>query len=258
MKKLWTIVAFCAFAALTLFGQAFVASASAESSSLPPGFLVGDDSGFQAGTDGKYFISNYNIVPGRSFSRVITISNYSTEDGSFAINLVMNPDDEAHVPEKSGVIDLLEAISVTLTYQGKVIYEGPISGDGTPVANQKSDPIFLDSLEIGEVRNIQADFTVSDEYPYEDWKDGNSVDFYWLFFASRETTTPTTPTTTTTTTTPTTGGSTATSSSLPSTGGKLPKTGEDWRNVLIGMIAGFVLITVALIIAKKRHGNQRD
>lgn len=209
----------------------------AHAETLPPGFLVGDDTGFQAGTDGEYFIVNNDITPGQTFSREITLSNYSKEDGSFDIKLVMNPADETHTPKTSGEINLLEAVYVTLTYQGKVIYQGTIDGNGTPIANRIQQPIDLGTLEVGEVRTIQAEFTVTSDYPAESWKESSVVDFYWLFFASRATTT------------------TTTSSSTPPTG-KLPQTGEDWRNVLIGMIAGFILIMLAVLILKKRKHDE--
>ena len=243
MKKLLNFILFCVVAGWLSFGFATTAHAD----TLPPGFLVGDDTGFQAGTDGEYFIVNNNLSPGQVFHREITLSNYSMEEGSFVIKLVMNPADEEHVPETTGVINLLEAVSVKLTYQGAIIYQGTIDGNGTPVANQKQNPIDLGTLEVGEVRNIQAEFTVSNEYPAEAWKNVNAVDFYWLFFANREATPPTTE--------PPTSSTPPSSSELPSTG-KLPQTGEDWRNVLLGMIAGFALITVALILAKRRHENQ--
>lgn len=245
MNKLWKMLIFCIFMLFTFIGSADAANAA----SLPPGFLVGDDTGLQAGADGEYFIVNNDIVPGTSFSRTITLSNYSKKDGDFSINLVMNPEDDEHVPETAGAVDLLEAVSVTLTYQGKKIYEGPINGEGVPIANQKKAPLSLGTLEIGEVRNIQAEFVVSDEYPKEAWQKVNSVDFYWLFYASREKTTPSTSEP---------GGSgpsTTQSSSSPSPIGKLPQTGEDWRYVLLGMIAGLVLITMALVVAKKKQSK---
>lgn len=253
MKALRKIFAICTFVVMLLFGSPNVAHASANG--LPPGFLVGDDTGFQAGTDGKYMLVNNDITPGGSFTRTITLSNYSTDDGEFSIHLVMNPEDPEHKPEISGKVDLLNAINVKLTYQEDVIYEGKISGEGTPVANSKANPLSLGTLEIGEARTIEAEFTVSDAYPDEAWQEVNSVDFYWLFYASRkEAATPTTPTTppaTSSSTLPTTGGKTP-------LGGKLPQTGEDWRNVLIGMIAGLVIVMIILVFAKKRREKQTN
>ncbi|MHC5375424.1 LPXTG cell wall anchor domain-containing protein [Enterococcus sp. LJL120] len=237
MKKMVKLILFFMVSLLLSFG--FAGRAHAET--LPPGFLVGDDTGIQVGTEGEYFIVNNNITPGQTFSRTITLSNYSTDDGDFALKLVMNPNDEDHQPEMNGELNLLEVISVKLTYQGQVIYQGTIDGNGTPVANQRQQPIDLGTLEVGEVRNIQADFTVSSEYPDTSWREISKVDFYWLFFANRE------PGSTVTSTTP----------SLPPTG-KLPQTGEDWRNVLLGMVAGFILIGIALIVLKKRKDEQQN
>lgn len=250
MKQLWKIVIFSAFMLLAVLGNGNIAYAAG--SSLPPGFLVGDDTGVQTGRDGEYFIVNNDVYPGQTFSREIVLSNYSKENGSFEINLVMNPESEEYLAEKTGAIDLLEAIHVVLTYQGEVIYEGPMNGEGTPTANKLNDPIKLGTWEIGEVRTIQADFTVSNEYPEEDWMEKNAVDFYWLFYASRvklptDSSEP-----------PEEPGDSAEPPSSSSPIGKLPQTGEDWRNVLLGMIAGLVLITVSLIIAKKRYANQNE
>lgn len=219
-----------------VFLLGFTSSVQAES--LPPGFLVGDETGFNAGTDGQYFIVNNNIEPGKTFTREISISNYSNNGDAFSINLVMNPEDDTRKPTIKGTINLLEAINVKLNYQGKIIYQGPMNGKGSPVANKKSNPINLGTFETGEVRTIHAEFTVSNEYPDESWKNVNSTDFYWLFYASKskdETPPSTTP-----------------SSSTKKPMGILPSTGEEVVNALLLLLSILMLIGMTLLYKVKR------
>lgn len=224
--KGFLVIAYC----VLLLG--FASSAQAES--LPPGFLVGDDTGFRAGNDGHYFITNNNIEPGKVFTREISISNYSNSEGAFSINLVMNPEDDTKKATVKGAINLLEAINVKLTYQGKIIYQGPINGSGSPVANKKSNPINLGTLETGEVQSIHAEFTVSNEYSDESWKNVNSTDFYWLFYASRSTS------------------STKPSSPAKKTTGIFPNTGEKIVNALLLLLSILMLIGITLLYKGKR------
>jgi len=203
---------------------------------LPPGFLVGDDTGVKAGTDGEYFLSDNDIFPGKKFTRKITLSNYSNEKGSYSIKLVMNPNDSEKKPEVIGEVNLLEAISVKLIYQNKTIYEGTIDGNGTPIANKKSMPIDLGKLEVGESRVIDAEFKVASDSDIEDWRDVNSSTFYWLFYANRESNlneevnnqTPT-----------------------KKVSGKLPQTGEIILTIS-ALLSALMLVLLLLIFKKKK------
>lgn len=204
-----------------------------QAETLPPGFLVGDDTGFKAGTDGEYFIVNNNIEPGRGFTREISISNYSNSGDSFSIKLVMNPEDDINKSIVQGKINLLEAIHVKLTYKDKIVYQGPIDGNGSPVANKKSNPIDLGTLETGESQTIHAEFTVNNEYPAEDWKNVNYTDFYWLFYANKS---------------PTTNSSDPSRKSV----GRLPNTGESIVNILLLLLSVLILIVMACIYKNKK------
>ncbi|MGX4686992.1 LPXTG cell wall anchor domain-containing protein [Vagococcus sp. JNUCC 83] len=208
---------------------------SVKAETLPPGFLVGDDTGFKAGNDGEYFLSDQDIFPGKKFSRKISVSNYSNVSGSYALKLVMNPEDNEKKAETLGKVDLLKNINVKMTYRGKTIYEGTIDGNGIPVANEKGHPIDLGVLEVGQAEVINADFEVSNQTNEDDWKKVNSTTFYWLFYANRA------------------------DKEDPSNedkqkekpAGKLPQTGELILKICI-LLGVIILLLVILIFRKKR------
>lgn len=192
---------------------------------LPEGVIIGDDSGLKVGEDGKYFIEHTDIRPGLVFEKKISISNYSQTPGVFRLQLEMKRD------KTSGEIDLMEAIQVTLKQDGKSIYTGDLTGNGKQV-------IDLGNFKTGQQGTLDATFTVRDIFPKEQWRKKNSADFHWIFYGTNET---------------------ESTNSKPKKVlvlpliGKLPQTGEDMRNVLMGIIIGLLLIILVLVIRKKRQ-----
>lgn len=205
------------------------ASVSADTEALPSGVIIGDDTGLKVGDDGKYFIEHTDIKPGLTFKKEISISNYSQEEGDFDLKLDMK------VSDSKGKVDLLKAISVRIELEGKLIYEGDLTG--TPTGKSAKPPIDLGHYQVGDMRTLIATFRVSNDLPKSDWEKASSADFFWVFYGTRPTVKPKPK-----------------PDPIPPILKKiLPKTGEDWRNVLIGMCVGIVLVCLLLIIAKRRQ-----
>lgn len=216
--------------------------------SLPSGFLIGDDGGFTAKSDGKYFIEHNEIEPGATFSKEIIMSNYSREEGPITINMVMNQDHQDYVPEVSGAINLFRVIDVKLTLDDQVIYEGLMDGTGKNNERDKNTPLVLGAYETGGLGHLKADFTVRDTLPKEDWREISAVDFYWVFYVNRDEVVVLPPTKPTEPKKPT----GPWSKLPPGLAEKLPQTGEELAFVIIGMILGLLLILLSLSFYKKR------
>lgn len=204
-------------------------SVSADADVLPPGVIIGDDSGIKVGEDGKYLIEHTDIKPGLQFNKQLTISNYSQEDGAFDVKLDMKSD------KVSGQVNLLEAIEVTLTLENKVIYQGNLAGVATDPS--QTLPLSLGTYEVGEMGTLDAAFTVADTLPETAWQKKNTADFYWVFYVTRS----------------------AEPKPKPPVSPKkkpllsfLPQTGEEWHYVLIGICVGILLVCLVLI-QLKRH-----
>lgn len=230
---------------LCFFGWESLASAS----ELPPGVIVGDNNGVTADIDGKYFIEHNNIQPGMTFKKAITISNYSQEPEPFYLRLAMKGDGF------EGDVNLLEAITVTLTLEGNVIYEGNLSGKASDPTIKL--PLYLGKYKVGDTKVLEANFKVSSDLPEESWKKANKADFFWGFYATKE------DETIDSSTEPSTEPSTSESTTPPIITPKppkpkvpfLPQTGEEWSFVIMGMIIGVFVVMVSLIIAKKRRNR---
>ncbi|WP_314059804.1 LPXTG cell wall anchor domain-containing protein [uncultured Vagococcus sp.] len=236
VKKVASLVVLMAW--LLLFG--FSNRSFAES--LPSGFLIGDDGGFTAKSDGKYFIEYNQVEPGATFAKEIIMSNYSQEDGPLTVKLIMNQDNKDYVPKSVGKVNLLRAIDVRLTLDGKVIYEGLMDGTGKDNKRNKNTPFVLGEYSTGKIGHLNADFKVRNDLPKEDWQEISEVDFYWVFYVNRDETKelPKTKPTGPWTKLP------------PGLAEKLPQTGEELAFVIIGMIIGLLIILLSLSVYKKR------
>ncbi len=229
-KNKWNYVLVIAMLGLFFFGGGSLA----EANELPPGVIVGDDSGIKVSENGKYFIEHNDIKPGLTFTKKITISNYSQEPDAFDLRLDMKSD------ATEGQINLLEAISVTLELEGKTIYEGTLSGQSTDP--KVTLPLYLGKYEVGDTKVLNATFKVASDLPKEEWKQPNKADFYWVFYATKEDEPDPKP------------------KPKPDPEPKpdpipLPKTGEEWGFVLMGVIIGVFIVMISMIVAKKRKST---
>ncbi len=214
----------------------FGGSSLAVASELPPGVIVGDDSGIKADVNGKYFIEHTDIKPGLTFTKDITISNYSQEKEPFDLRLDMESD------TVEGALNLLEAINVTLELEGKQIYEGTLSGQ--PTDPTITLPLYLGKYDVGDTKVLKATFKVASDLPKEVWNQPNNADFYWGFQATREDEPAPKPD----------------PDPTPKPDPKptpipLPQTGEEWGFVLMGVIIGVFIVMISLIVAKKRRST---
>lgn len=225
---------------LLLMSLSFVfksVEASSESD-LPSGIIAGDDKGIKIKNDGDYLIDIQDVAPGRKWSTKITITNIEKK---IPYHLTM------HVSEATindGPLDLSQAIQMTLIYDGKEVYKGPLSGVSKAMNLQdKSAPLNLGVFKGGDTRMLEAQFELDGKtYTNEDFLKKNSAYNTWHFKAIR--------------------------AILPDTAGldqqekpflenlksklRLPRTGEEWGEALLFSCVGLFLVLVSLLIFKHK------
>lgn len=201
---------------------------------LPPGMVVGDEKGIHANKDGEYFVKVDDVMPGQNWHKNITLLNME-KDVPYQLTMLISP------PKVSGSLDLSEAIQMKLTYQGKVVYEGPASGKSKGI-NLQNKPLELGVFKSGDSRALEVDYSLSSKYTKKDFEMKNKMENTWTFYAvkSKEPVKPVDPT-------------------KPKGNkifGLLPLTGEDVRQMMIMLCIGMLVVLIFLLIWKKK--NQKE
>lgn len=249
------------FIFLLSFGRAVVSEAA---NTLPPGMVIGDSEGIYATTEGEYYIDLVDILPGESYKKEITIRSLDLEE-PFSLGLLVEEVSSA------GSVFWKEHITLTLTLDGKELYQGPILGDGS--FDWSKTPLEIGVCKYGTDQLLIATFTLDSHLTNEDLRDQSSLEFYWTFVGTKdhpkEPVKPTEPSTSTEPTTfsdpsvppsssgtgkgnlPGTGGSTP---STASSGKRLPQTGEQ---VVYMFLTGLLLILIVLFLWKKRREEEQ-
>ncbi|EOH95036.1 hypothetical protein UAW_02115 [Enterococcus haemoperoxidus ATCC BAA-382] len=201
---------------------------------LPKGMVVGDDQGIVAKKNGEYLMEVREVMPGKKWHT--TISMVNMEKGiPYRLTMLISP------PEVSGNLDLSKSIQMTLTYQNKQVYKGPISGVSSKLDLQRT-PLDLGVFQAGDSRALEVDFSLSGEYTNQDFAVKNVMDNIWTFYAV-------------TTTEPSSGS--ITDSLTPKQHGLFPSTGEAMKQGMIFLCLGLFIILIVLLIGKaKRKGNE--
>lgn len=215
--------------------------AAADSSpDLPSGMIVGDEQGVKVKSDGDYLIDLRDVQPGKKWSKKITIFNME-EDIPYQLTMHISPPILVE-----GSLDLSKAIQMVLTYEGKKIYEGPLSGVSSSLDLQNElTPLNLGVFKGGDTRMLEVSFELDGKkYTNKDFLKKNVVENIWHFKAVK--------------------------SVLPDTKGsedpqninkrlfRLPQTGEEWRDAIIFSCIGLFLLLVALLIWKYRVGENNQ
>ncbi|MGY3748709.1 LPXTG cell wall anchor domain-containing protein [Vagococcus acidifermentans] len=214
MHKLKSLILLVMIIPLSIF-----ISVKAEASvQLPDGLLIGDDQGISITKDGGYFFNLENLRPGDAISRKLTIENTRAED--YDLDLTIQPN------SKTGKIDLVEEISMTITMEDKQLYTGNLCSDdeGNLVKRRTID---FGTIKSGDKRIVNIDLLVSPNIDFWDYYSGESeaiVD--WIFVARSDEESPGT--------------------STPGKTGLLPQTGEE-RAKLYLLLAVMFLLAAALI-----------
>ncbi|MFY8331623.1 hypothetical protein [Vagococcus carniphilus] len=198
---------------------------------LPPGMVVGDEKGIHANKDGEYFVKVDDVEPGKSWHKSISLLNME-KDVPYQLTMLISP------PKVSGSLDLSKAIKMKLTYEGKVIYDGPASGVSKSV-NLQNKPLDLGVFSSGDSRALEVDYSISGKYTMDDFELKNKMSNVWTFYAvkSKDPVKPKPKTT---------GG-------VIKSIGRLPLTGETVRKAMIFLCIGMLVILICLLIWKKRN-----
>ncbi|WP_086315593.1 hypothetical protein A5821_003093 [Enterococcus sp. 7F3_DIV0205] len=212
-------------------------------SNLPPGIVAGDDQGIKIKNDGQYLVDIRDVAPGKKWSTKITIINIEKD---IPYHLTMNISKPTII---EGSLDLSQAIQMTLIYEGKEVYKGPLSGvNKTQNLQDKTIPLNLGTFKGGDTRMLEAHFELDGKtYTNRDFFKKNVVENIWHFKAVKTT--------------------------LPDTNDpddpekpfleklinklRLPNTGEEWRNALLFSCVGLFLILVSLLIIKHKKQEKK-
>lgn len=213
----------------------FIHPAFSFASTLPPGFLIGDEQGIKVERDGKYFIEVNDVMPGKKWTKKISLVNLEEKDRYSLTMDISNP-------RTQGKIDLSKEIAMELIYDGKTVYEGPLLGINDTMNLQKN-LLDLGVFAPGTSRTLIANFSVSSKLTNQDFSVKNIVDIDWTFYAikTKEEEFPKKGTSNTPT--------------IPkeTKKGIFPNTGEEVKGMLLFFCIGLYLILTALLIFKKRH-----
>lgn len=205
-------------------------------STLPAGFLIGDEQGIKVEKNGKYFIEVNDVMPGKKWTKKISLVNLEEKD-TYSLTMGIS------TPRIEGKIDLSKEIDMELIYDGKTVYKGPLLGINNQMNLQK-DLLDLGSFTPGTSRTLIANFSVSSELTETDFSVKNMVDIDWTFYAIK------TQNEVPGSSTPKTG------SSTPKTG-MFPNTGEEIKRMLLFFCIGLYFILTAILIFKKQHDQKK-
>lgn len=241
------------------FGQSMTVEAV---KTLPPGMVIGDADGMYATSEGEYYIDMVDILPGDTYEKEITIRSLDLEE-PFSLGMLVEGKDQ------TGTIGWNDYITMTLTLDGKQIYQGPILGNGT--FDWSKTPLSLGVCKYGTDKILKAHFKVDNLLTNEHYKDDNVLTFHWNFVGTKDQITdPTEPTTSSTSdlTKPSTdpsdsypndqGGSGKLPKTSGSSGKTLPRTGEEIRGALYKFLTGILLVLIVLFLWKKKREEEQE
>lgn len=214
-------------------------------SALPSGMIVGDDQGIKVKSDGKYLIDIQDVAPGKQWSIKITILNVEKD---IPYQLTMTSSKPTLI---EGSLDLSKAIQMTLLFDGKEVYQGPLSGIGQTVNLQdQSKPLNLGIFKSGDTHLLEANFELDGKsYTNRDFFKKNIVENVWQFKAIKtvlpdtKEPDPDTP---------------KTIIDRLKDMVSLPKTGEEWREAILFTCIGLFLILVILLVLKYKRNEKGE
>lgn len=201
---------------------------SAAESHLPPGLIIGDDSGITADKNGEYFIEATDMKPGDKFVKEISIRNLE-EKKPFFLYLQVTP------LENDGGLNLFEKVHLIIKYKDEVLYEGNLGGKGN--IDISAERLEIGRFEYGDSEVIEATFSLPANIPGEYFLKPNFANIQWDFVARQDEYEQEKP---------------------EGPKGLLPQTGEEWRNAIYRICAGLFLIAIFLFLLKKRRKKEEQ
>lgn len=204
---------------------------------LPPGVVIGDETGISASSEGEYYVDLPNVLPGESYEKTITIRGMDIKE-PFEVGILVTPD------ATKGVIDFNKLITLTLSIDGKKLYQGPLLGNGE--FDWTLQPLILGTCEYGKDQILTAVFEVDKNLTLADYKEESQLLYHWTFVATKNQ-----PKTSDTK------DSSAASLDKSKSKGMFPMTGEEIKNLIYKTLAGLLLILIAILLWKKRKEEKR-
>lgn len=208
------------------------------SQTLPPGVVIGDETGISASSEGEYYVDLPNVLPGESYEKTITIRSLDVKE-PFELGILVTPDN------KKGVIDFDKSITLTLSIDGKKIYQGPLLGNGE--FDWTVQPLIVGTCEYGKDQILTAVFEVDKDLNQADYKEESQLLYHWTFVATKNQ-----PKTSETK------DSSTDRPSKPASKGMFPMTGEEIKNLIYKTLAGLLLMLIAILLWKKRKEEQEN
>ena len=115
---------------------------------LPEKLVVLDDKGQSVSENGEYYFSVENMQEAEHYTKNVTIMNLR-EDAAYRIDFLAQP------VSKSGELDLENDCKCVIKLDDKVVYEGKVTGEGTPDIRTK--PLDLGHYVPGESHVMNVD-----------------------------------------------------------------------------------------------------
>ncbi len=224
------------FIVVIALSQISLINAFAEDITLPSNVeLIGNTEGIVMISNDGNFLESLNMLPGDSVSRQLLLKNeYSYEY-------------DIYVRAEKGITtddyDLLDKLQLVAEYDGKVIYEGPATGEDDKV--NMSENISLGTLKPGEEKVLDAKAVLPGEEIGNEYKN-KETSVKWIFTAIRKDGVPVEPELPETE-----------DPELPETGDpQLPQTGDPITIYLVEVIVGTLMILAGFKL--KMQKNLKD
>lgn len=110
--------------------------------------------------DENWFLSYLNMMPGETYTDTLLIENLNSKTYDLYMQAILKDLDQSAL-----ALELLEYITITVTYNGEVIYEG--SADGVDVDDTLFQVIPLGKYSSGETNQIDVSITLDKDLPIE-------------------------------------------------------------------------------------------
>ena len=192
---------------------------------LPEGVVIGDNDGINARKNGEYFVQLKDIRPGQKWEKTISMMNME-RDSSYTLAMQISP------PIVSGPLDLSNEILMIIEYEGKILYDGPVSGISKD-KNFQTSRVDFGTFNSGDSRALKVTYEMPDNYTNEDFSEKSKMENTWTFYAvKRQEETP------------------------PKKSGLLPQTGDIQKSMIMICLALFVTLII-LFVWKNRNDNKQ-
>lgn len=231
--------------ALFFFALYPYSSTSAANHVLSEGMVIGDDQGIHVKANGEYLMDLRDILPGETYDVTISMMNVDEKGAPYELFFWVDP-----AIQIEGPIHFDQALSMTIDYDGKPLYNGIVAGTGTPNLQEKE--ISLGTFKAGESRAMKVHMKMDSSYTNEDFIQKSVTENVWHFRAIRKDE-PTNPSTT----------EPPTSSGEEPDGGKkpvikFPQTGEEWRDTLLYLSIGILLIVGVILFWHRKRQQDKE